>query len=151
VAVRRLRRGGRVVHDDHGPVLHIGAECTAAGCSGAGACGRPVAERSIPLRWIPVDGRDPGVGDWVEISVQAVGLTRVAAICFGLPLLVLIGASWLVGVAAMRAGFAGDTLPAVVGLLSAGAMLMLVSRHGPQLVQQLQLRVNTPEKRNVLS
>jgi positive regulator of sigma E activity len=136
-----LSRSVRVIGDDRDPALQIGSACRAAGCSGA--CGRRPVERSIPLRWIPVDGRVPRVGDQAEISVQALGLTRVAAICFGLPLFAMIGAGWLAGLAAARVGFVGDTLTAVAGLLSAGAVLMVVSRHGPALVRYLQLRVNS--------
>jgi hypothetical protein len=95
-----------------------------------------------------IDGPLPRVGDRAEISVQALGLTRVAAICFGAPLLAMIGAGWLAGEASARVGFASDWLPAVAGLLSAAAVLAALRHHGPALVRHLELRVSSPGTRH---
>lgn len=142
MSARHLRRLGRIEADGHGRTLRIGSGCEAGAC--AGPCGLRRADRRIPLRWVAAGKANVDVGDPAELCIRASGLTRVAFVCFGAPLLALIGAGWLAGAAGTHAGLSGDTLAAMTGLAAAGAVLALVARRGGGLVRLLEVTVQPP-------
>lgn len=130
-------REGRAVREGGVVEVRFPNTCGVPGAAGCAGCG---GERRVPAGRLGLVG-PLGDGERVEVAVPGPALTRLALVCFAVPLAALLAGAWIGDAVAGAAGASSALVTGLPGLLALAGALLLVARRGGALVRWLELRV----------
>ncbi len=137
---RRVVRQGQAVAAGKSMLVRFsgccgsGAPCV--GCGPALGCG---PAREIAAERLGLPGRLQE-GDAVELGLSGRALTRVAVVCFAVPLAALLAGALLGDAIAASTGSGGDAAGALLGFAGLAVALLMAARRGPELARSLEVQ-----------